>query len=813
MQTRSCLFIRLTRNHPHSFSPSFPALDLCVTYTHAHTHLYILFTSPAIFVISVLLIICLRERSSYISSTCVPQKGKQTEAHTQTSSQKRDREREGVRLSPSCLPRSQLLLMVRQAASTLVLLIGYSGPRPSPINATRRTQLYYGKCAHGPGDDGLLCFSKTLDNFSKSFFGPSYAFYMLFIRLATWRRPQFGLAKFTVYCHVDAGEDEPRETPQMEFAHPTTPRIVAGGNDPNAVNFGSWFQIWLLSYALGCRLTWDVGERKVMKKRKHTMIYATTECKLYPQHPPHFCLNLSNLQRPSAEADKMLVVCSQKSHHIVPLSLFLHAFSLVSSHHVTDLILMTQIFPFPSLSFFHLLHSLKSQFVFQVGWLLCSLVYSLLNSGACTLLVSSCAKTSMYANMWIMAAWLAHVACQLQAVAWSLLLLNKTKTHLVQAFQETKYLKKLISHRSIYGKMINILLCTTIELDKSRINLGIRDDGKTSSLATHIQHSIQIGFYSTMFHIANSVLKSLRGLRSGLKYSAICYGHWNQSPTRRFKNFHLLVVSWEFISTFSQTKIVVGATIHQPNDKKRGLGFQPPKIGSATPKSHDQILGVLATSAALHNPQKLVWKGNPMTPGSPRAPFTIMLWIHWSPTPNFHHQPPRKTQPTQPPAQKIAPENIEVFLNDRNKKKLMEERDSTTHLNPWSPWTETSQTPWIRSYTPPQATISTHHQSTTHIHNQQHSQPKRITPYTQAHESCRPMQSKLGKLVNFPYLSLLVAHMTEKCQTSADELRRNRDGERRRAEVGDKVIPDGEEKKDELNCMMSTKRDGKKETS
>ncbi|KNZ64633.1 hypothetical protein VP01_1008g1 [Puccinia sorghi] len=37
---------------------------------------------------------------------------------------------------------------------------------------------------------------------------------------------------------------------------------------------------------------------------------------------------------------------------------------------------------------------------------------------------------------------------------------------------------------------------------------------------------------------------------------------------------------------------------------------------------------------------------------------------------------------------------------------LLEETDLTIHFNPWSPWTATSQTPWIRSYTPPLATIN-----------------------------------------------------------------------------------------------------------
>ena len=40
----------------------------------------------------------------------------------------------------------------------------------------------------------------------------------------------------------------------------------------------------------------------------------------------------------------------------------------------------------------------------------------------------------------------------------------------------------------------------------------------------------------------------------------------------------------------------------------------------------------------------------------------------------------------------------------------MAEMDSTDQITLWSPWTATSQTPWIRSYTPSLATISTYHQ-------------------------------------------------------------------------------------------------------
>ena len=42
---------------------------------------------------------------------------------------------------------------------------------------------------------------------------------------------------------------------------------------------------------------------------------------------------------------------------------------------------------------------------------------------------------------------------------------------------------------------------------------------------------------------------------------------------------------------------------------------------------------------------------------------------------------------------------------------LMGETDSTAKFTLWTPWTATSQTPWIRSYTPSLATISTYHLS------------------------------------------------------------------------------------------------------
>ena len=42
---------------------------------------------------------------------------------------------------------------------------------------------------------------------------------------------------------------------------------------------------------------------------------------------------------------------------------------------------------------------------------------------------------------------------------------------------------------------------------------------------------------------------------------------------------------------------------------------------------------------------------------------------------------------------------------------LIGETNSTAQFNLWSPWTATSQTPWIRSYTLSLATFSTYHQS------------------------------------------------------------------------------------------------------
>ncbi|KNZ57415.1 hypothetical protein VP01_2166g2 [Puccinia sorghi] len=54
------------------------------------------------------------------------------------------------------------------------------------------------------------------------------------------------------------------------------------------------------------------------------------------------------------------------------------------------------------------------------------------------------------------------------------------------------------------------------------------------------------------------------------------------------------------------------------------------------------------------------------------------------------------------------------YTTGQKSQHLMEETDPTAHFKPWSPWTATSQTIWIRSYTPPLATNSTNHQSTTH---------------------------------------------------------------------------------------------------
>ena len=74
---------------------------------------------------------------------------------------------------------------------------------------------------------------------------------------------------------------------------------------------------------------------------------------------------------------------------------------------------------------------------------------------------------------------------------------------------------------------------------------------------------------------------------------------------------------------------------------------------------------------------------------------------------------------------------------------LIGEMDSTAQITLRSPWTATSQTPWIRSYTPSLATFSTYHQSplsfTYHtpyttistIHNQHNNILH--TPYTYNH--------------------------------------------------------------------------------
>ena len=103
---------------------------------------------------------------------------------------------------------------------------------------------------------------------------------------------------------------------------------------------------------------------------------------------------------------------------------------------------------------------------------------------------------------------------------------------------------------------------------------------------------------------------------------------------------------------------------------------------------------------------------------------------------------------------------------------LIGETDSTAQFTLWSLWTATSQTPWIRSYTPSLATFSTYHQSTTIIytthslHNpynkyiQQHTHT--ATQYPQSHDSCRHhvvscsvMQVHAANLVDFPRSQLI----------------------------------------------------------
>ena len=110
---------------------------------------------------------------------------------------------------------------------------------------------------------------------------------------------------------------------------------------------------------------------------------------------------------------------------------------------------------------------------------------------------------------------------------------------------------------------------------------------------------------------------------------------------------------------------------------------------------------------------------------------------------------------------------------------LIGETDSMAQFTTWSPWTETSQNPWIRSYTLSLATISTYHQSplsfTQHslyttistLHNQHNNILH--TPYTynniyiqdnhpipsnhmDMHDACGLMQAKL---VDFPRSDLI----------------------------------------------------------
>ena len=68
---------------------------------------------------------------------------------------------------------------------------------------------------------------------------------------------------------------------------------------------------------------------------------------------------------------------------------------------------------------------------------------------------------------------------------------------------------------------------------------------------------------------------------------------------------------------------------------------------------------------------------------------------------------------------------------------LIGETDSMAQFTLWSPWTATSQTPWIRSYTPSLATFSTYHQSPlsftyhTLLHNSGHFTTNTTTYYIQ----------------------------------------------------------------------------------
>ena len=83
---------------------------------------------------------------------------------------------------------------------------------------------------------------------------------------------------------------------------------------------------------------------------------------------------------------------------------------------------------------------------------------------------------------------------------------------------------------------------------------------------------------------------------------------------------------------------------------------------------------------------------------------------------------------------------------------LIGETDSTAKFTLWAPWTATSHTPWIRSYTPSLATISTYHQPPlsftyqTLLHNPVQlptQQPPNILNHMDMHDACRLMQAKL----------------------------------------------------------------------
>ena len=94
---------------------------------------------------------------------------------------------------------------------------------------------------------------------------------------------------------------------------------------------------------------------------------------------------------------------------------------------------------------------------------------------------------------------------------------------------------------------------------------------------------------------------------------------------------------------------------------------------------------------------------------------------------------------------------------------LIGETDSTAQFTLWTPWTATSQTPWIRSYTPSLATISTYHQPplsftqhnlyTTSTYYILHTgQPPHTLNHMDMHDACGLMQSKL---VDFPRSDLI----------------------------------------------------------